>query len=264
MGNREQGSNDGSLGGHGLAWSGTFSNGSTQINPASGVWWFGAGIDVTILTFSGTVSTDQPRCVLKGNSRWQDLTLSCSEASNSATAGASIGQDNDISNLLLSRIKIVAALDCITFNRLSSFFRNVRIEHCFLFSTYDGLQLAASQTAPGGEIEIRNSTIICVTTDANKFGKCVICQTSNARYVATCLDSIFISDTSGGSAQSRAISIDGAHEFDFVGGSVRSVGNSPLDFSLANNPVVRVSNTFIFDANKVTGGTILYAPLQSL
>jgi hypothetical protein len=80
-----------------------------------------------------------------------------------------------------------------------------------------------------------------------------------------CTDCVFISDTTGGTEQSQAISINGSqHEFDFIGGSVRSAGNTPLDFLLANSPIIRVSNTFIFDASKVSGGTILYAPLQPL
>jgi hypothetical protein len=83
-----------------------------------------AGIDATILTFSGTIIANNPLCAMKGNSRWQDLTLSCTESSNNATAGAAGSTDNDISNLILKRIKIVSDRDCITFYNLTTFFRN--------------------------------------------------------------------------------------------------------------------------------------------
>lgn len=232
---------------------GTFANGSAQINPAQGVWWFGAGIDTTLLTFSGTISAGNPHCLLNKNNRWQDLTLSCTEASNNATMGASAFQNYDVSNVMLKRIKLVSDRDCITLADLP-FFRNVRIEDCFLFSTFDGLQLAGTTAGKGGELWISRTAITCVNVAAGRPAKCIICQTGNngAKYIVTCTGCTFVSDTSGGATQSQAISVDGSqHELDFIGGSVRSVGNNPLDFLLANDPMVRVSNTFIFDTENV-------------
>jgi hypothetical protein len=245
---------------------GTFANGSTQIYPTTGVWWFRAGIDVTILTWTGTIFADNPHCVFRANSRWQDLTLSCTESSNNATAGtASTQSNNDLSNLLLKRLKVVSARDCINIDNVFS--NNIRIEDSFLYSTLDGLQLAGQNSGQGAEIVLLNTTITCINTASLHYAKCIICEpaSSSVKFIVNCIDCKFIADTSGGPVQARAISINGANnEFDFIGGSVRSVGNSPLDFSVANSPIIRVSNTFIFDANKVGGATILYAPLQTL